>query len=40
MTIHLNDDRDYTEIVEGWVREFFSTMEQFIEFYDKFLETK
>ncbi len=27
MTIHLNDDRDYTEIVEGWVREFICTMD-------------
>ena len=26
MTIRLNDDRDYTEIVEGWVREFICTM--------------
>ena len=27
MTIYLNDDRDYSEIVEGWVREFISTMD-------------
>jgi hypothetical protein len=27
MTIHLNDDRDYSEIVEGWVREFICTMD-------------
>ena len=27
MTIHLNDDRDYTEVVEGWVREFICTMD-------------
>ena len=27
MTIYLNDDRDYTEIVEGWVREFVCTMD-------------
>jgi hypothetical protein len=27
MTIHLNDDRDYTEIVEGWVRVFICTMD-------------
>ena len=28
MTIYLNDDRDYTEIVEGWVREFVCTMDE------------
>ena len=28
MTIYLNDDRDYTEIVEGWVREFICTMDE------------
>jgi hypothetical protein len=27
MTIYLNDERDYSEIVEGWVREFISTMD-------------
>jgi len=27
MTIYYNDDRDYSEIVEGWVREFISTMD-------------
>jgi len=27
MTIYLNDDRDYSEIVEHWVREFISTMD-------------
>ena len=25
--IYLNDDRDYSEIVEGWIREFISTMD-------------
>ena len=28
MTIYLNDDRDYSEVVEGWVREFISTMDE------------
>ena len=27
MTIYLNDDRDYSEVVEGWLREFISTMD-------------
>lgn len=27
MTIYLNDDRDYSEIIEGWVREFIWTMD-------------
>ena len=27
MTIYLNDDRDYSEIIEGWVREFICTMD-------------
>ena len=27
MTIHLNDDRDYSEIIEHWVREFICTMD-------------
>jgi hypothetical protein len=27
MTIHLNDDRDYSEVIEGWVREFICTMD-------------
>ena len=26
MTIYFDDDRDYSEIIEGWVREFISTM--------------
>lgn len=28
MTIYLNDDREYSEVVEGWVREFISTMDE------------
>lgn len=28
MTIYYDDDRDYSEIVEGWVREFISTMDE------------
>ena len=28
MTIHLNDDRDYSEVIEGWVREFICTMDE------------
>ena len=28
MTIHLNDDRDYSKIVEGWVRQFICTMDE------------
>ncbi|MBM3431227.1 MAG: hypothetical protein FJX99_09600 [Bacteroidetes bacterium] len=28
MTIYYNDDRDYTEIIEGWIREFISTMDE------------
>jgi hypothetical protein len=28
MTIYLNDDRDYSEIIEGWVRIFISTMDE------------
>ena len=28
MTIFLNDERDYTPIVEAWVREFFCTMDE------------
>jgi hypothetical protein len=28
MTIYLNDDRDYSEIVEGWIREFICTMDE------------
>ena len=27
MAIYLNDDRDYSEVVEGWLREFISTMD-------------
>ena len=27
MTIYYNDERDYSEIIEGWVREFISTMD-------------
>jgi len=27
MTIYLNDDRDYSEVIEGWVREFICTMD-------------
>ena len=27
MTIYLNDERDYSPVVEGWVREFISTMD-------------
>ena len=25
---HINDDRDYSEVVEGWVRQFISTMDE------------
>ena len=28
MTIFLNDERDYTPVVEAWVREFFCTMDE------------
>jgi len=28
MTIYLNDDREYSEIVEEWVREFICTMDE------------
>ena len=28
MTIYYDDERDYTEIVEGWVREFICTMDE------------
>lgn len=28
MTIYFDDTRDYAEIVEGWVREFISTMDE------------
>jgi hypothetical protein len=28
MTIYLNDDRDYSEVVEEWVREFICTMDE------------
>jgi hypothetical protein len=28
MYFHTNDDRDYSEIVEGWVRTFISTMDE------------
>jgi hypothetical protein len=28
MTIYLNDDRNYSEIIEGWVREFICTMDE------------
>jgi len=28
MTIYLNDDRDYSEIVQGWIREFICTMDE------------
>ena len=27
MKIYLNDDRDYSEVIEGWVREFVCTMD-------------
>ena len=27
MTIYLNDDRDYSEVIEGWIRTFISTMD-------------
>lgn len=27
MAIYLNDDRDYSEVIEGWVREFICTMD-------------
>jgi hypothetical protein len=27
MTIYLNDDRDYSEVIEGWVRKFIFTMD-------------
>jgi hypothetical protein len=28
MTIYFDDERDYSEIVEGWVREFYATMDE------------
>ena len=28
MTIYFNDERDYSEVVEGWIREFISTMDE------------
>ncbi len=28
MTIYYNDERDYSEIIEGWIREFVSTMDE------------
>lgn len=28
MTFYLNDDRDYSEVIEGWVREFICTMDE------------
>lgn len=28
MTIYLDDERDYSPIIEGWVREFISTMDE------------
>jgi hypothetical protein len=28
MTIYLNDERDYSEVIEGWVREFICTMDE------------
>jgi len=28
MTIYLNDDRDYSEVIEDWVREFICTMDE------------
>ena len=28
MTIYLNDDRDYSEVIEHWVREFICTMDE------------
>jgi hypothetical protein len=28
MVIYLNDERDYSEVIEGWVREFICTMDE------------
>ena len=28
MTIYFDDERDYSEVVEGWIREFISTMDE------------
>ena len=28
MTIYLDDERDYSPVIEGWVREFISTMDE------------
>ena len=28
MQFHMNDDREYSEVVEGWVREFICTMDE------------
>ena len=28
MQFHMNDDREYSEVVEGWVREFVCTMDE------------
>ena len=28
VSIYLNDDRDYSEVIEGWVRDFVCTMNE------------
>lgn len=28
MTFHINDDRDYSEVIEKWVRDFVWTMNE------------
>ena len=28
MTIYYNDERDYSEIIEGWIREFMWSMDE------------
>lgn len=33
MTIYLNDDRDYSPVIEGWVRDFIETMDEDEELY-------
>ena len=32
MTIYLNDDRDYSIVIEGWVRDFMATMDDDVDF--------
>ena len=34
MTFHMNDDRDYSIVIEGWVRDFMATMDDDVDFGD------